>query len=83
MLRTDNTLKIQIDGHTDSQGNDQYNQQLSEKRAAAVVELLVSKYQIPQTQLLFKGYGESQPVGDNTTEAGRAKNRRVELTKVN
>ncbi len=69
--------RVEIGGHTDSQGESGYNQQLSERRARAVVDYLVGKG-IPEAQLRWKGYGETQPVADNTTDAGRQKNRRVE-----
>ncbi len=82
MLRADPSLKISIEGHTDSQGAPEYNQSLSEKRSAAVRALLTKKYGISTSQLASKGYGESKPLGDNTTSAGRAKNRRVELVKI-
>jgi len=65
-------------GHTDSIGAEQYNQQLSEKRALAVGNYLVQNG-IQQQRLAAMGKGESQPVADNGTNAGRAKNRRVEL----
>jgi OmpA family/Sad1 / UNC-like C-terminal len=73
------TLKVSIEGHTDSTNTDQYNLQLSEKRAAAVVSWLVGNG-IDSTRLSAKGFGESQPVADNATPQGRALNRRVEIT---
>ncbi|MBK6635569.1 MAG: OmpA family protein [Chitinophagaceae bacterium] len=68
-----------MDGHTDSQGKDEYNQTLSEERAASVRAYLVSKG-IDESRLSSAGYGETTPVADNKTAAGRAKNRRVEMT---
>ncbi|MCK8521994.1 OmpA family protein [Aquimarina sp. D1M17] len=82
MLKANPHLKIRIEGHTDSQGDDAYNQTLSEKRSAAVREYLIKKYEVPTGRLESKGYGETKPVGDNKTSAGRAKNRRVELVKI-
>ena len=82
MLRSDPGLKIRIEGHTDAQGDKAYNQNLSEKRAAAVLSILTKKYQISDSQLESKGYGESKPVGNNSTSLGRSKNRRVELVKI-
>ena len=70
--------KIEIAGHTDSQGNDEYNMGLSERRAQAVADYLIS-HGANASNLTVKGYGETQPVADNGSEAGRAANRRVEL----
>jgi outer membrane protein OmpA-like peptidoglycan-associated protein len=74
------TMKVQIDGHTDSKGTDAYNQKLSEKRAKAVMDYLVKKVGIAADRLKAVGYGESKPAYSNDTEEGRAKNRRVEFT---
>ena len=65
-------------GHTDSVGTDAYNQKLSERRAAAVRDVLVKQYGVSASRVSSVGYGESRPVADNATEAGRAVNRRVE-----
>jgi len=73
------TIKVEIQGHTDSVGSDKYNQRLSEKRAQAVVDYLVKETGIDSRRLTAKGYGESRPVADNKTESGRALNRRVEF----
>ena len=70
--------KIEVQAHTDSKGSEKYNLKLSEQRAASVMEYLVSRGVEP-SRLISKGYGESQPIADNSTEEGRAKNRRVEL----
>lgn len=69
-----------IEGHTDSQGDPAYNQRLSRERAQAVVEWLVS-HGIERARLTAEGYGEQRPVADNTTAAGRALNRRVEIAR--
>jgi outer membrane protein OmpA-like peptidoglycan-associated protein len=71
-------LKIQLEGHTDSIGSDEYNQKLSEERAGAVREYLVSQG-VPANTVTAIGFGKSQPVESNDTAAGRQKNRRVEM----
>lgn len=71
-------LRIEIEAHTDDQGSDAYNLKLSEDRAKAVVDALV-KEKIEVERLAWKGYGETKPLAPNTTEEGRAKNRRVEF----
>lgn len=75
-------VNIEVAGHTDSRGSDQYNMTLSQQRAEAVRNYLISKG-IAADRLTAKGYGESQPVADNATEEGRLQNRRVELVKMN
>lgn len=69
---------IKVVGHTDSMGSDAYNQKLSERRAASVVNFLEGKG-VSASLLTSEGKGESEPVADNATSAGRAQNRRVEL----
>ncbi len=78
IMGEDATLKLDIDGHTDSQGKPDRNQTLSENRAAAVKAYLVSKG-IDESRLTPAGHGQDEPVADNKTAAGRAKNRRVEM----
>jgi outer membrane protein OmpA-like peptidoglycan-associated protein len=70
--------RVQVAGHTDSVGDAKHNQALSEKRAAAVKTVLVSRG-VKEQQISVVGYGETKPVADNHTAEGRAKNRRVEL----
>ena len=79
ILKSDDLYKIQIDGHTDSQGDDAKNQTLSENRAKAVKDYLVSKG-VAESRIGSAGYGETKPISDNKTAAGRAKNRRSELS---
>jgi len=67
-----------VEGHTDSVGPDAYNQKLSERRANAVKQVLVNQYGVESSRVQSIGYGETRPVADNKTEAGRAVNRRVE-----
>ncbi|MCP9750308.1 OmpA family protein [Ferruginibacter sp. HRS2-29] len=78
LLKSDASLMIDIDGHTDSQGSDESNQVLSDNRAGAVKNYLVSKG-IDPSRLKSTGYGETKPVADNASAAGRAKNRRTEM----
>ncbi len=78
-LLTENPLvKIEISGHTDNVGNATYNQKLSESRAKAVVDYLISK-NINKSRLTFAGYGFSQPCATNDTPEGRQMNRRTEF----
>jgi len=74
-------VNVEVAGHTDSVGTDEHNMDLSQRRAEAVRAYLIGKG-ISAERLVAKGYGESQPVADNDTEAGRFKNRRVELSPV-
>ncbi|PXW72971.1 outer membrane protein OmpA-like peptidoglycan-associated protein [Blastomonas natatoria] len=69
---------IDVYGHTDSTGSDAYNQTLSERRAQSVSSYLTSRG-VQSARLATRGFGESQPVASNTTEEGRAQNRRVEI----
>jgi OOP family OmpA-OmpF porin len=71
-------VSVEVSGHTDATGPDDYNQSLSERRANSVVQYLVGKG-ISADRLTAVGHGESQPVADNATRDGRAQNRRVEL----
>jgi len=70
--------KINIVGHTDSIGTDEYNQKLSERRAFSVYKYLV-EHDVDKDRLTIEGRGETQPIDDNSTEMGRARNRRVEF----
>jgi len=71
-------LTLDVEGHTDSVGSDEYNQQLSEKRAAAVRDYLTQQG-LPTNSVRARGFGETQPVASNDTAAGRQQNRRVEM----
>lgn len=81
MMKEHPEIRISIEGHTDNVGDEAMNQALSEKRAAAVKEKLVSMG-IDSSRLESKGWGESRPVADNNTPEGRANNRRVEFVKL-
>jgi outer membrane protein OmpA-like peptidoglycan-associated protein len=71
-------LKVQVEGYTDNIGSDEYNQKLSEERAGGVRDYLVSQ-SVKDSNVTSAGYGKSNPVADNSTNAGRAQNRRVQL----
>jgi len=73
------TMNIEIGGHTDNKGTHEFNFELSESRAKAVVDYLLSK-NISENRLTYKGYSFNKPLADNETEEGRQKNRRVEFT---
>jgi len=81
LLGQDKSLKLSIEGHTDNAGDKKANLDLSQRRAAAVVSWLVGKG-VDAKRLKSSGKGDSLPVGDNRSEDGRAKNRRVELVKI-
>ncbi|MCC6202993.1 MAG: OmpA family protein [Gammaproteobacteria bacterium] len=78
MLKDNASVRVNVDGHTDSRGSEQYNQSLSQRRAQAVVDYLIEKG-IARDQLTARGFGESAPVAANDSEANMARNRRVEF----
>lgn len=82
LMTDDAALRLSIEGHTDSDGEEAYNQDLSQRRAESVRAYLVSKYQVDGARLESKGFGESKPIDANTTGEGKANNRRVELVKL-
>jgi len=71
---------VQIDGHTDSSGNANANKALSQKRAEAVRTYLIQHYGVDAGRLTAKGFGDTQPIADNKSAEGKAKNRRVDFT---
>lgn len=81
VMQQDATIKLKIVGHTDADGDDNTNQVLSKKRAEAVKSVLVNVYNVTSDRLTTEGKGESEPVGENDTTEGKAKNRRVEFIK--
>ncbi len=76
-LNKSEPVNVTIEGHTDSTASDKYNQKLSEKRANAVMDILVKEYKVDAKRLKAVGYGEAKPIADNKTKAGRAENRRI------
>ena len=78
LLQKHERVVVEVAGHTDSKGSEEYNQGLSERRANAVKDYLNSKG-VRASRLTARGYGESRPVASNDTDEGRAENRRVEL----
>jgi outer membrane protein OmpA-like peptidoglycan-associated protein len=78
IMAADQTLKLEVQGHTDNVGNDAYNQTLSEARAKAVMTWL-TQHGVAADRLTAKGYGKTKPLVDNGSDEGRAKNRRVEI----
>ncbi len=78
LLRDCQTVRIEIGGHTDSQGRESMNQNLSQARADAVLNAIMSR-RVLTSNLTAVGYGESQPIADNGTEEGREANRRIEF----
>jgi outer membrane protein OmpA-like peptidoglycan-associated protein len=77
-LKDNSSVHVEVGGHTDSIGSDAYNQRLSERRAKTVADEL-TRDGISASRMTVRGYGERKPVADNSTEAGRARNRRVEI----
>jgi OOP family OmpA-OmpF porin len=71
--------KVAIEGHTSGEGKDKYNLKLSDQRAKAVMDYLVSKGALPKEMFTAKGFGETKMIADESTEEGREKNRRVEF----
>lgn len=80
MLKDDPALRLSVNGHTDNRGDAAHNQALSEGRARAVVSALTGQG-IEAARLTAQGFGDTQPVADNSSDEGRARNRRVELVK--
>lgn len=78
LLQSEKALRIQVNGHTDDVGGEESNLTLSENRAKAVYQWLITKG-IDETRLAYKGYGESEPLDNNDTEEGRSRNRRTEF----
>ncbi len=82
LMKNNEELQIEIQGHTDSDGDDGYNLKLSQDRAENVKKFL-ELFGIEQERITAKGYGETVPIAENTTDEGKAKNRRVDIVKLN
>ena len=82
LLTSDPSLKLSIEGHTDNTGGADHNRELAGARARSVLGALVG-LGVDASRLSSKGFGPDKPIADNSTDAGRAKNRRVELVKIN
>lgn len=81
VLKNDATLRLEIRGHTDNVGAAAANLKLSQDRAAAVKTYVVSTFAVAPDRLTTAGFGDTKPIADNTSDAGRAQNRRVELVR--
>lgn len=82
VLKENADVKVKIVGHTDADGDDKSNMDLSKRRAAAVKEFLAKEFSIDESRMETDGMGESKPVDKNTTPEGKANNRRVEFVKI-
>jgi outer membrane protein OmpA-like peptidoglycan-associated protein/curli biogenesis system outer membrane secretion channel CsgG len=82
LLQDDPDLRLSIEGHTDSDGSDEHNLELSESRASSVRDYLIATYSVAPERLEAKGWGESQPMDTNDSPEGKANNRRVELVRL-
>ena len=82
VLKENAEVKVKIVGHTDADGDDKSNMDLSKRRAAAVKEFLAKEFSIDESRMESDGMGESKPVDKNTTPEGKANNRRVEFVKI-
>ncbi len=82
MLKENSGLQVKIIGHTDSDGDDAANLELSKKRAEAVKATLTKEFGIEESRMQADGKGETQPAAANTTPEGKAQNRRVEFIKI-
>lgn len=78
-LKQNESVEIEISGHTDNRGSDEYNVNLSQGRSQAVVDYIIGQG-IDEFRLVARGYGETKAIDTNDTDAGRANNRRVEFT---
>jgi OmpA-OmpF porin, OOP family len=82
ILKENPAIAIKIAGHTDSDGDDAKNLDLSRRRAASVKQALTKDFAVEEDRMQTEGFGESKPLSPNTTKEGKAQNRRVEFTKL-
>ncbi|MCK5125515.1 MAG: OmpA family protein [candidate division Zixibacteria bacterium] len=82
LLEDDPSLRLSIEGHTDSDGTEAHNSELSHNRSKAVVDYMIQNYGVAADRLEARGWGESKPIDTNDTAEGKANNRRVELVKL-
>jgi outer membrane protein OmpA-like peptidoglycan-associated protein len=80
LMKKQPDLKFSVEGHTDSDGDEAFNMELSKKRAKTVMDKLISMG-ISKSRLKYTGWGESKPIDNNATPEGKANNRRVEFVK--
>ena len=71
--------ELVVEGHTDSYGGDESNQRLSQQRAESVQNYMINAMRIPSYRIIATGFGETNPVANNETESGRARNRRIDI----
>ncbi len=83
VLKENDDVSVELSGHTDLVGGDDYNQKLSERRAQAVAQILINEFEVPSKQLEIVGYAKAQPLVAGDTEAQRALNRRVQAQLIN
>jgi outer membrane protein OmpA-like peptidoglycan-associated protein len=82
LLTDDPSLRLSIEGHTDSDGADDYNMTLSKNRAESARTYLINEYNVGADRLEARGWGETKPIDANDSSEGKANNRRVELIKL-
>ena len=76
-MKAHDDIELVLEGHTDATGTDDYNQGLSERRVIAVEAKLAEMFGLDPARISTVGYGEARPIADNSSQAGRARNRRV------
>jgi outer membrane protein OmpA-like peptidoglycan-associated protein len=79
LLKENPNIRVEIGGHTDTQGDEKANEKISEKRAESAKKYIMDKFNLPGDRMIVKGYGSKKPIADNKANEGRAKNRRAEF----